>query len=173
MVDLVERLEKEVSRVFDDMVHLKTGSKEHHLASKTLIGLIQVIQCIEYDRNIKPILIADTPEPCEEPINEPCTVTEEASDEVVPTSELCEEPVNEPCTAEEAATPWEEDAVIVEEEEEYTKEAVRQMLSDASQNGIQIRAVISKYVPEGTDAKFSNIPKSCYKDIVKELRNAK
>lgn len=172
MVDLAERLEKEVSRVFDDMTHLKTGSKEHHLASKTLIGLIQVIRDIDYDENIRPTFIADAPEQCDEP----CTVEEEeALDEVVPTAELCEESeesVSEPCVVGEVAAPWEEDAVVVEEEE-YTKEAVRQMLSDASQNGIQIRAIISKYVPEGADAKFSNIPKSCYKEIVKELKNAK
>lgn len=172
MVDLEERLEKEVSRVFDDMTHLKTGSKEHHLASKTLIGLIQVIRGIDRDENIRPTLIADPPELCKEPISEPCTVTEEALDEVVPTAELCEEPTSEPCVVGKATAPWEEDAVVVEEEE-YTKEAVRQMLSDASQSGIQIRAIISKYVPEGADAKFSNIPKSCYKEIVKELRNAK
>lgn len=173
MVDLEERLEKEASRIFDDMALLKTGSKEHHLASKTLIGLIQIIRGFEYDRTIRPATpIADPPELCKEPISEPCTVTEEALDEVVPTDELCEEPVSEPCVVGKVTAPWEEDAVVVEEKE-YTKEAVRQMLSDASQSGIQIRAIISKYVPEGADAKFSNIPKSCYKEIVKELKNAK
>lgn len=163
MGDLLERLEEVTLRTLDGMAQLAVGSKEHHLAAKTFAELCRTAQSIRYEMGLLQSYcpkedLDDAPIPDDTPaaaVGEQIVETEKDN------------------IKEEAATPWEEDAVVVEKEEEYTKEAVRQMLSDASQNGIQIRAIISKYVPEGADAKFSSVPKSRYNEIVKELRDAK
>lgn len=53
-----------------------------------------------------------------------------------------------------------------------TKENVRAILSAASKSGTQIQPIIAKFVPEGKSVKFSEIPESCYEELVKEIKNA-
>lgn len=56
------------------------------------------------------------------------------------------------------------------EEEPVTKEFVRELLSKAAEAGlVDIPAFIAKFIPEGKDVKFSNIPPAQYGTLVKEL----
>lgn len=59
------------------------------------------------------------------------------------------------------------------EEYLYTKEAVREILSDATKNGLDVRPLLSKYIPEGKPAKFSSVPASSYSQLVKDIEDAR
>lgn len=59
------------------------------------------------------------------------------------------------------------------EPKEYTSEEVRSLLADITSQGVLVRPIIEKYVPEGKPVKFSSIPKDKYPALVKELEDAK
>lgn len=52
----------------------------------------------------------------------------------------------------------------------YTMEETRALLSEASRNGVEIKNVIEKFIPEGQATKFSNVPSSAYGDLIEELK---
>ena len=53
-----------------------------------------------------------------------------------------------------------------------TSEEVRALIANASANGIVIKPIIQKFVPDGKPIKFSSIPQDAYAELVKEIENA-
>lgn len=51
----------------------------------------------------------------------------------------------------------------------YTREAVREILTEASRKGIKIKDIMVKYIPEGMPNKLSSVPASSYSALVAEL----
>ena len=58
------------------------------------------------------------------------------------------------------------------ETESYTKEDVREILTDASKNGVKIQPIMQQFIPEGQPAKLSSIPAASYAALVEAVRNA-
>lgn len=56
--------------------------------------------------------------------------------------------------------------------ESYTKEDVREILTDASKNGVKIQPIMQQFIPEGQPAKLSSIPAASYAALVEAVRNA-
>ena len=52
---------------------------------------------------------------------------------------------------------------------EIKREDVRQALLNAKRAGIKVKDVMSKYVPDGKDSKFDNVPASSYEALMKEI----
>lgn len=90
-----------------------------------------------------------------------------------------DEPVSEPVQTttevveDEDEEEPEQEALFVDEPEEapitYTSTAVRKKLSDAAARGVNIKPIITKFVPDGKAAKFSEIPKKNYPALVTEI----
>lgn len=82
--------------------------------------------------------------------------------------EIIESPAEE-AQAPFEGTPWEEQ----KPEKTYTAAEIRTILSEASAKGtIELKELMSRYIPEGQPVKLSNIPESAYADIVKEVEAA-
>lgn len=54
----------------------------------------------------------------------------------------------------------------------YSKEEVREMLTDASKNGVKIQPIMKQFVPEGLPVKFSSVPAESYEALVKAVQDA-
>lgn len=55
---------------------------------------------------------------------------------------------------------------------EYSKEEVREILTDASKNGVKIQPIMKQFIPEGQPAKLSSVPVTSYAALVEAVRNA-
>lgn len=103
------------------------------------------------------------------------SVTTAASEPVAdePVSEPVSEPVQTTTEVVEDEEEPEQEALFVDEPEEapitYTSTAVRKKLSDAAARGVNIKPIITKFVPDGKAAKFSEIPKKNYPALVTEI----
>lgn len=63
----------------------------------------------------------------------------------------------------------------VEEKEDslYSKEMVREILTEASKNGIKIQPIMQQFIPEGKPSKLSSVPTSSYAALVEAINNAR
>lgn len=55
----------------------------------------------------------------------------------------------------------------------YTKEAIRELLTTASKQGVKIQPIMEKYIPEGKPNKLSSIPSDSYAALAQEIENAR
>ena len=60
----------------------------------------------------------------------------------------------------------EEDVIV---ESAVSREDVRQALLNAKKAGVKVKDIMSKYVPDGKDSKFDNVPVSAYSSLMKEI----
>ena len=54
----------------------------------------------------------------------------------------------------------------------YTREAVREILTNASRSGIKIQPIMQPFIPEGMPAKLSSVPAKDYAALVEAVNNA-
>ena len=54
----------------------------------------------------------------------------------------------------------------------YTKEAVREILTEASKNGVKIQPIMKQFIPEGQPAKLSSVPATSFAALVEAVQNA-
>lgn len=103
-----------------------------------------------------------------------CNVFEPEDESAVVKQPIIEPtPVAEPVQPVVVAEPIKQEPVKsepVSNQDNYSKEYVRDLLSQAKDKGVLIRPLIEKYTPEGKDVKFPNIPVSSYKDLVEEIK---
>ena len=82
---------------------------------------------------------------------------------------------SEAVTAEETKDPEPVPTTTVQTTEEnitYTKEEVREILSDAAKNGVKIQTILLPFIPEGKAAKLSSVPAASYAALVEAVNNA-
>lgn len=90
-------------------------------------------------------------------------ISEEAPEEKLPVEKVVESP---------AITVDHSTEDQTKTEYVYTKEAIREILTDASKRGIKIQPIMQRFIPEGQAAKLSNVPASAYNDLVEAVNNA-
>lgn len=144
-------MEKEIKRLIDLLHETNPLSKDYSLYLEQLREIYSIYYCFTQDS--KPLTVQPETKTVTETVVEPTPVAKPVQETVV----AKQEPV---VTA------------TVETKGDYTKEEVREMLSNASKNGIQIQPIIAKYVPDGKPVKFSEVPQSKYPELVEEINNA-
>lgn len=50
-----------------------------------------------------------------------------------------------------------------------TKEMVRTALIEARDRGVNIKNILMEFIPSGSEPKFSNLPETCYEEVMKLL----
>ena len=64
-------------------------------------------------------------------------------------------------------------STVIEPAVNYTKEDIREFLTEASKQGIKIQPIMQQFIPEGQAAKLSNIPVTSYGALVEAVNNAR
>lgn len=77
--------------------------------------------------------------------------------------------VKEPKVEIKKPTPKKKETETVKEEPSISREDVRQALLNAKRAGVKVKDIMSKYVPEGKDSKFDNVPSGSYAELMKEI----
>ena len=90
-------------------------------------------------------------------------ISEEAPEEKLPVEKVVESP---------AITVGHSKEDQTKTEYVYTKEAVREILTDASKNGVKIQPIMKQFIPEGQPAKLSSVPAASYAALVEAVQNA-
>lgn len=160
---MLEQLNKELSRCLDALSETNPTSKSYDELLERIGNLNYLINSFMQRAEKNEACSEDTVKTTATPVAEPKA---EVSDVKAPKKNRSKTKI-EPQP--EVVENTEVEPVEEAENDKPTYEEVRAALAQASANGIKVKDLLTKYVPDGKDARLTSVPTDRYAELLKEV----